>query len=82
MKESTVCKEFFENANGAIFLIITILSLIIAQSPLSDGYIDLREYSLAALTLTHLLTSEIIGFVWLGNILKTVPKNKQIIKPL
>lgn len=66
MKDSNVFEEFYENAKGGILLIIcTILSLIIAQSSLSQGYVNFWEYELGGLTLTQWVNDALMAIFFL-----------------
>lgn len=66
MKDSNVFEEFYENAKGGILLIIcTIVSLIIAQSSLSPGYIRFWEYELGGLSLTHWVNDALMAVFFL-----------------
>ena len=66
MKDSNVFEEFYENAKGGILLIIcTILSLIIAQSSLSDGYVNFWEYEFGGLTLTQWVNDALMAVFFL-----------------
>ena len=66
MKDSTVFEEFYENAKGGILLIIcTIVSLIIAQSSLSSGYIQFWEYEFGGLTLTQWVNDALMAVFFL-----------------
>ncbi len=66
MKDSNVFEEFYENAKGGILLIIcTILSLIIAQSSLSQGYVNFWEYELGGLSLTQWVNDALMAIFFL-----------------
>ncbi|MEO6681568.1 MAG: Na+/H+ antiporter NhaA [Ginsengibacter sp.] len=54
MKGANVFEEFYENAKGGILLITcTIISLLIAHSSYSDGYLHFWNLSFGGLTLTQ-----------------------------
>ena len=66
MKDSNVFEEFYENAKGGILLIVcTIVSLIIAQSSLSGGYVNFWEYEMGGLTLTQWVNDALMAVFFL-----------------
>ncbi|MEO7315672.1 MAG: Na+/H+ antiporter NhaA [Ginsengibacter sp.] len=66
MKGSNVFEEFYENAKGGILLIIcTILSLLIAQSSLSDGYLHFWNFKLGGLSLTQWVNDGLMAIFFL-----------------
>ena len=66
MKVTNVFEEFYENAKGGILLIIcTIVSLIIAQSSLSPGYIRFWEFEFGGLSLTQWVNDALMAVFFL-----------------
>ncbi len=66
MKDSNVFEEFYENAKGGILLIIcTIVSLLIAQSSLSAGYVQFWEYEFGGLSLTQWVNDALMAIFFL-----------------
>ena len=66
MKDSNVFEEFYENAKGGILLIIcTILSLLIAQSSLSDSYLHFWNFTLGGLSLTQWINDGLMAIFFL-----------------
>ena len=66
MKDSSVFEEFYENAKGGILLIIcTILSLLIAHSSFSHGYLQLWNYQIGGLSLTQWVNDGLMAIFFL-----------------
>lgn len=66
MKDSNVFEEFYQNAKGGILLIsCTMISLLIAQSSFSDGYLHFWNYSFGGMTLTEWVNDALMAIFFL-----------------
>jgi NhaA family Na+:H+ antiporter len=54
MKVTKLFNEFFENEKGGVLLIVcTVISLLLANSSISESYLNFWHYSLAGLSIEH-----------------------------